>query len=106
MRRTGISGIVGGIALMVLVGCAGSLEGSADGQSSTDRAKGISSAFMCDCGRCMYMRLDDCFCPDAEAAKMYIRQLLARDKYSREEILSKVDSRYGGLRADAKKKPE
>jgi hypothetical protein len=104
MNAHAVSCVVGGIALMVLSGCAGSRPSDAGGRVTAAEVDSIASAFVCTCG-CDDLRLDECppSCPNAPSAYMYIRQLLSSDKYSREQILSMVDGKYGDLQAGAKK---
>jgi hypothetical protein len=104
MKAGGISCVVSGIALMVLSGCAGSRPSNTGGQVTAAEVDSIASAFVCNCG-CSGLRLDECpdSCSNAPFAYMYIRQLLSSNEYSREQILSMVDGKYGDLQAGAKK---
>ena len=102
MKRLGLS-LAAGVFLTMLVGCAASPESGAGTPSRAEQARSISTAFICNCAECPLMRLDTCYCEYAEETKAYIRQLVARGTYSREEIIAKVDSRYGGLRRGTKK---
>jgi len=85
------------MASTVLIGCASTPEVSADGLGSTDEASSIASGFVCKCGTCADLRVDKCSaCGTSDAVYTYIRKLLAEDKYSREEIIAKVDSKFRG----------
>jgi cytochrome c-type biogenesis protein CcmH/NrfF len=91
------------LALTVLFACAGSPESGAKTGVGAEEFESIASAFTCDCEMawCVMQTLDRCPCTYAVEARMYIRQLLASGKHSREEILKKVHKKYGGLKAGA-----
>jgi len=75
---------------------------SSNKQSSASRAynstqiASIVAAFGCSCGQC-YKKLADCDCPTAKETNQYIADALAKDKYSRRQIIEMVNNRYGHL---------
>jgi hypothetical protein len=62
--------------------------------------KSIVAAFDCSCGECK-KTLKDCECPTAEETNRYISKLVGKEKYSRKEIASKVNQRYGYLKSNS-----
>jgi predicted nucleic acid-binding Zn ribbon protein len=56
----------------------------------------IAAAFNCSCGQCD-KKLLDCDCPTANETHQYIAENLAKEKYSRRQIIEMVNNRYGHL---------
>ncbi|MGK9368369.1 double zinc ribbon domain-containing protein [Melioribacter sp. Ez-97] len=59
----------------------------------------IYSAFNCPCGQCGIDELKDCNCNHPNGAtevKRFIRDKIAENKYSVDQIIELVDKRYGG----------
>ena len=57
---------------------------------------GIVSAFDCSCGNCD-KTLANCDCPTAKETNKYISKRVAKNKYSRREIIEMVNNKYGHL---------
>lgn len=56
----------------------------------------IAAAFNCSCGQCD-KKLLDCDCPTARETNQYIADNLAKEKYSRRQVIEMVNNRYGHL---------
>jgi predicted nucleic acid-binding Zn ribbon protein len=67
---------------------------------NTAQIGSIVSAFDCSCGQCD-KTLANCDCPTAKDTTEYVAQLVGEEKYSRKEIISKVNERYGHLISDS-----
>jgi predicted nucleic acid-binding Zn ribbon protein len=63
---------------------------------NTAQIGSIVSAFDCSCGQCD-KTLANCDCPTAKDTTEYVAKLVGEEKYSRKEVISKVNERYGHL---------
>jgi predicted nucleic acid-binding Zn ribbon protein len=63
---------------------------------NTAQIGSIVSAFDCSCGQCD-KTLANCDCPTAKDTIGYIGKLVGGGKYSRKEVVSMVNERYGHL---------
>ena len=67
---------------------------------NTAQIGSVVSAFDCSCGQCD-KTLANCDCPTAKDTTEYIAKLVGEEKYSRKEVISKVNERYGHLISDS-----
>jgi predicted nucleic acid-binding Zn ribbon protein len=67
---------------------------------NTAQIGSVVSAFDCSCGQCD-KTLANCDCPTAKDTTEYIAKLVGEEKYSRKQVISKVNERYGHLISDS-----
>lgn len=66
--------------------------------SISDRVT-IFSAFRCNCGKCELDELKDCNCPHpkgAQEVKKFIDEKISTNKYTIQDVIKLVNSKYGG----------
>ena len=96
----------GGLVVAILTACIVSGMNANAEKKAVDRPhniahiKSIVAAFDCSCGDCE-KTLKDCECPTAEETNRYISKLVGKEKYSRKEIVSMVNQRYGYLKSNS-----
>ncbi|MBW1698958.1 MAG: cytochrome c-type biogenesis protein CcmH [Deltaproteobacteria bacterium] len=94
-----ITASVAAAAVLITIVVSGMISGKEKAIYSahnTAQIQSIISAFDCSCGQCD-KTLKDCDCPTAKEMNEYIAKAVAREKYSRKEIIRMVNDRYGHL---------
>jgi hypothetical protein len=81
---------------VVVAGMNSNKQKAVDRTYNSPQIASIVSAFDCSCGNCD-KTLADCDCPTAKETNEYISERVAKNKYSRREIIEMVNNKYGHL---------
>lgn len=92
--------VVAALIAFVVSGISSNKQKSVNLAHNDVQIRSIVAAFDCSCGQCD-RTLANCDCPTAKDTKNYISRLIDNEKYSRKEIVQRVNKRYGHLRSNS-----
>jgi anti-sigma-K factor RskA len=87
---------VAALISVVVSGISSNKQKSVNVAHNNSQIQSVVAAFDCSCGQCE-KTLANCDCPTAKDTTEYIAKLVGEEKYSRKEVISKVNERYGHL---------
>jgi predicted nucleic acid-binding Zn ribbon protein len=91
---------IAALITVVVSGMSSNKQKSVNLAHNTAQIAGIVSAFDCSCGQCD-KTLANCDCPTAQDTTGYISKLVGAEKYTRKEVVTMVNERYGHLIKDS-----